>query len=146
MAVRASCSSWSNSGTLLPFPGGHQEAQGKTRGGFRGRDGHGAELSVRSDRAEAFVHVLVKEEGAAYHTTGLRQKEFLLVESQALHEGGDESGKVVGGLEEQFAGRGIPLIRRANNHWKDSGEDFIGGAVDEGLHFVPGGDFEFLKN
>ncbi len=144
--MRASCSSWSNSGTLLPFPSGYQEAEGEARGGLRRRDSHGAKLSVRSDGAEALVQLLVEEARVAHHAAGFRKKEFLIVELQTLDESGDKSGKVVGGILKQLAGSGIALISSADNHRKNPGEHFIRSTVGEGLHFVPGGNLEFPEN
>ena len=101
---------------------------------------------MRSDGAETFIHLLVEERRVAHHATGLRKKEFLIVELQTLHESGDKSGKVVRGILEQFAGGGITLIGSANNHRKNPGEHFIRSTVGEGLHFVPSGNFQFLEN
>ena len=120
--------------------------ESEARGGFRGRDGHGAKLSVRSDGAEALVHLLVKENRVAHHAAGFHKKEFLIVEFQTLHQSGDEVGEVVGSMLEQFAGDGIALIGKADNHRENPGKHFIGGAVGEGLNFVPGGDIEFLED
>jgi hypothetical protein len=95
---------------------------------------------------EAFVHQLIKEEGAAHHAARLGQKEFLILEMQALDEGGDKRGEVVGSRLEQGVRGGIALIRSSQNHRENLGEDFIGDAVGEGLDFVPGSGVEFLKN
>ncbi len=65
---------------------------------------------------------------------------------QTLHESGDESGEVVGGILKQFAGDEIALISSANNHGENSGKHFIGSAMGEGLHFVPTGNLEFIEN
>lgn len=95
---------------------------------------------------EALVDLLIKEEGAAHHAARLGQKEFLILELQALDEGGDERGEVVGGGLEEGARGGIALIRSAQNHRKNLGENLIGDIVGEGLDFVPRGGVEFLEN
>lgn len=146
MAVRASCSSWSNSGKLPPFPGGQQETEGEARGGFRGGDGHGAELSKRSNGAEALVHLLVKKQGAVNHAARFCKQETLIAKMQALHEGGDKSGEVDSGILKQFTRGGIALIGGEDNHGENSGKHFIGNALGKGLHLVPGRDFKFQEN
>ena len=95
---------------------------------------------------EAFVHQLVKEEGAAHHAACPGQKKFLILELQAFDKGGDKRGEVVGSRLEQGTGGGIVLIRSSQNHRENLGKDFIGNAVGEGLDFVPGSGIEFLEN
>jgi len=101
---------------------------------------------VRSDGAEALVHLLIKEKRAADHATSFRKKKFLILELQPLHESGDENGEVTGGILEQFASGGIALIGSADNHRENPRKHFIGDTVGERLNFVPGGDIEFLEN
>ena len=95
---------------------------------------------------EAFVHQLVKEEGAAHHASRPGQEEFLILELQAFDKGGDKRGEVIGSRLEQGPRGGIVLIRSSQNHRENLGEDIIGNAVGEGLHFVPRSGVEFLEN
>ena len=68
------------------------------------------------------------------------------MESQALHEGGDKSSEIAGGILKQFTGGGVALIGCEDDYGENSGKHFIGNALGNGLHLVPSGDLEFPEN